>query len=326
MMKQTDNRHYDQNKVWADVIRSVETMEPSEPVRGNAVSVVEYQFIDSPPKGPSLAKKVGRNVIPVALIGAGAAWLAMALRESSGQGSTHSSALHSTADGRYEGTRFAGKGSGSNMSALDRATVKMSQAGRQLKQRASIAAEDLRQRAIMARRELRYKANEIGARLSVSATEVSGRTKQIGERTATQVRGTVQQTQARLGEFSQQTQARLGEFSQQSQAQIYRAKDNATRMLDEQPLVIAALGAAIGIALAVAIPGTRRENELLGETRDNLFDRVKSTALEQAEVVKESAMRVAEVAKEEVSIVAEAAKNEAQQVASNVTKPAAPGM
>jgi hypothetical protein len=56
------------------------------------------------------------------------------------------------------------------------------------------------------------------------------------------------------------------------QARHYRgrARESFFHVLQRQPLVLGALGLAAGAALGAALPATRREDELMGETSDDL--------------------------------------------------------
>jgi ElaB/YqjD/DUF883 family membrane-anchored ribosome-binding protein len=131
---------------------------------------------------------------------------------------------------------------------------------------------------------------------------MTGRARQIGE-----------SARGRLQESTEETRARMSELGQRSQEQYYRAKDRFGQLLDEQPLVVGALGLAIGAALGGSLPTTRRENELMGSTRDDLLGRAKETARDQAETIKQSAQHVAEVAKQEAERFKENVSNAGTQ-------------
>ena len=53
---------------------------------------------------------------------------------------------------------------------------------------------------------------------------------------------------------------------------------SAVQFLSEQPLVAAALAFAAGAALGAALPATSKENELIGETADQVKARIKDAA------------------------------------------------
>jgi hypothetical protein len=50
------------------------------------------------------------------------------------------------------------------------------------------------------------------------------------------------------------------------------------RLLQRNPLAVGAVAATLGIAVGLAVPETRRENRLMGETRDTLAERAKDAA------------------------------------------------
>jgi phage-related protein len=57
-------------------------------------------------------------------------------------------------------------------------------------------------------------------------------------------------------------------------------------IFEKQPLMLGAVGLAIGAALAAAVPTTEAENRLMGETSESLKERAKEMASEQMERAK----------------------------------------
>ncbi|CAN5178643.1 hypothetical protein BH24CHL7_BH24CHL7_08350 [soil metagenome] len=103
----------------------------------------------------------------------------------------------------------------------------------------------------------------------------------------------VQQAQ-RLGENAQgaaqdvvaQTQQTVQQAQWQVQGTVNQAQRQFDRTLNDNPLAMAALAVGVGAAVALAIPETQQERELLGEHRDRLVSQAQSVAtqaLEQAE-------------------------------------------
>jgi hypothetical protein len=80
------------------------------------------------------------------------------------------------------------------------------------------------------------------------------------------------------------------------------AKIGFWQTLDEQPLVVGAAAIAVGLVAGLLIPGTSREDEMLGETRDKMWQR----AQEKGRDVLQKGRYVAEAAVETL-------KAEAQQ-------------
>lgn len=233
--------------------------------------------------GANLGNTIRDNPVPVALMGIGIAWLMMAGQRSDGRARSRRQAADYDEEiyGResamaYDGTDYtsATASGASSEGAMHRAAAKAGETGRNLKD----------------------KAGELGQRISDTTSSVTGRAQEITGRAQEMTRN----ARGRMSESAGNARARMGELSQRSQQQYYRAKDSFGQMLDEQPLVLGALGVAIGAALGAAFPNTRREDELMGRTRDDLLESAKETARGQAEAVKESAQRVAQAAKQEI--------------------------
>jgi hypothetical protein len=79
------------------------------------------------------------------------------------------------------------------------------------------------------------------------------------------------------------------------------------RVLEEQPLVSAALGIAVGAAIGASLPVTETESRVMGEASENLRSRAREFAQEQAEKVKTVAAQTYEAAKEGAADAAEKA-------------------
>jgi ElaB/YqjD/DUF883 family membrane-anchored ribosome-binding protein len=158
--------------------------------------------------------------------------------------------------------------------------------------------------------------------------EPSGRLR-LGRRLmdrAESVRHTVgdkaQRVSERADELKNELQERAGELESSAKARARDARGGLERMMQENPLALAAGAAVIGLALGMLLPETEPERRAMGSTRDqladrvsNVADRVKDAAVEAApevkatlqdaaatvkDQIKESAGRVAEEAKQEV--------------------------
>ena len=113
----------------------------------------------------------------------------------------------------------------------------------------------------------------------------------------------VSQAQGQVQEIGHQAQ----ELGQQAQMQVRHARDRVGQMIDETPLVAGVVALAIGAVVGVALPSTPQEQQLMGETRDRLVDRVQEAGQETMEKVQHVAKEVTQTAKETAK---EEAKNE----------------
>ncbi|MGH8502801.1 MAG: DUF3618 domain-containing protein [Gammaproteobacteria bacterium] len=93
--------------------------------------------------------------------------------------------------------------------------------------------------------------------------------------------------------------------------QAARAKSGFEHMLNEQPLVLGAIGVALGAALAAGLPGTRREDELMGDARDQLMHRAQVKGEQQLGKAKHAAKSAADAARREAKM-GDAAQSDAR--------------
>ena len=111
--------------------------------------------------------------------------------------------------------------------------------------------------------------------------------------------GYVGEIASRAGDYADDARRVARQTTQRAQSQLHR-------MLNENPLMIAAAAAAVGAAIGMALPETERENEIMGEARDSAVENVQSMARDAAERVQnaatEAAERVQNVASEVVGL------------------------
>ena len=112
---------------------------------------------------------------------------------------------------------------------------------------------------------------------------------------AGEIAGNVQET---AGEVAGRAQERVEQVSSQAQDQAHQAVDQSRQMLEESPLIAGALAVALGAAVGLALPETRRENELMGETRDKMLGQAREVAQDTMEKVEHVATEATHAAKE----------------------------
>lgn len=92
--------------------------------------------------------------------------------------------------------------------------------------------------------------------------------------------------------------SRVPEFGGQmhSYDRGYRAPVNLERVVRDNPLVVGAAAALVGVAIGMSLPASETENRLMGEARDNVVDRAKGLASDAAEKVQDVAGQAASAA------------------------------
>jgi hypothetical protein len=196
-----------------------------------------------------LGEAVKRDPLPVALIGLGVGWLVLS---------------------DVMGTSRYGRGY-----RVERRDVDYSQAAREEGGGIGEAIGDAARRAGAAVRGVRERAGEMGRDLQQRAGDLRER------------------AEGRAHELREQAEHLRGEGARfRGQAEHYgsvaryrgeRASNTLTNYFQEQPLVLGAVGVAVGALLAAVLPATRREDEVFGEARDRFVDetRVKDKAEEE---------------------------------------------
>lgn len=101
-----------------------------------------------------------------------------------------------------------------------------------------------------------------------------------------------------MGHRARESAAHYGHAARENAAY---AREKVAETYDDYPLAMAGLAVAGGLILGMLLPPTRREDELMGDVRDDILDRAKGTGHE----LYESGQRVA-------SAAVEAARSEAE--------------
>ena len=113
----------------------------------------------------------------------------------------------------------------------------------------------------------------------------------------------------RAGQFKERAGERIGDLGSEARRKSRRIKTNLQHAAEENPLALAIGAAVVGLALGMLLPGTRREDELMGSSRDRLVDRAERTA----ERVKDAAVEAGREVKETVQTEIEVHKPEFKQ-------------
>jgi len=117
----------------------------------------------------------------------------------------------------------------------------------------------------------------------------------------------------RASDFASGTQERVGEFGSQARRQGERVKTSLENVAEENPLSVAIGAAILGMAIGLLLPGTERENELMGTTRDQLVDRAEKTAERVKDAAVEAGREVKDAVKTEITERAPEVKQAVQE-------------
>jgi hypothetical protein len=154
--------------------------------------------------------------------------------------------------------------------------------------------------------------------LTGSAREaVSGAKHKVGDAT--------EWTKEHASDLSHRAKDRAVSLKGQARTQVRRAKTGFWQTMEANPLLVGAATLALGVIAGLAIPETEKENELMGETRDRLFEEVKEAGQQTLEKGQHVAEAVADKVKEEVrnaGLTPEGVADKVKQVAQEATNTA----
>jgi len=121
-------------------------------------------------------------------------------------------------------------------------------------------------------------ANNAKDAVSDVAAQVQGRASSLAGKAKDTVSGVVNQTQ--------QT---AGYVVDQAQQQARRVEQGFNRAMEQSPLAVGAVALALGTAVGLAVPTTRKENEWMGEARDTVVGKAQALASDAIDKVQEMA-------------------------------------
>jgi ElaB/YqjD/DUF883 family membrane-anchored ribosome-binding protein len=125
----------------------------------------------------------------------------------------------------------------------------------------------------------------------------------IKERVGSAVSGikeTVSDAVGGVTERASELKNRAGDVGGQARWKSQRIKTNLEHAAEENPLILSLGAAVVGLALGMLLPGTQREDELMGSARDQLVDRAGETMERAKDAAVEAGREVKETVKSEL--------------------------
>jgi ElaB/YqjD/DUF883 family membrane-anchored ribosome-binding protein len=101
-------------------------------------------------------------------------------------------------------------------------------------------------------------------------------------------------TRHKLARSKEALTSRVSKTAGSAQAQARRAREGFDNLLEDQPLILGAVGVALGALIGAMLPATEQEDRLFGPLRDKTMSEVKQRGEESFNQVRESVSRVGE--------------------------------
>lgn len=318
-------------------------------MRDSTESLTSYLSENSKELGASVAHVIKHNPIPAALIGLGIGWLLVENYTSSGSSSRNynqqwrnqqrhewhpaeseyagyasnryetggmtpsaaqyqSTGAYQSSTTQYAGSQYTGSQyqSGQSNTGGYNSYSSSEQPGwqtSQMRERAGEKAEQWRDSAQQMGEQARQRVGELGHQVSEQASA-------IGE----QASHYTQQAREQVGHLGEQ----MSHAGEQAQVYMQQTGQQLQRRLEDNPLLFGGVALAVGALVGLALPETRRENEMMGEWRDEVIhsaQEVAHDAVDRAQhVAEEMRPKLEETANKVVSDLTQTGKEAMEDV------------
>jgi vacuolar-type H+-ATPase subunit H len=151
-------------------------------------------------------------------------------------------------------------------------------------------------------------------RVKHAVSDASDRARETLSSATGRARETMEDVSGRTRQAASRAQQQIGQYSRQAKSQLQY-------WMEENPLAVGAVAMAVGAAVGLALPETRREQELMGDARDRMVDNAKSMANTAVDRATEAAQNLVGTAKDAADTTSSSA-NTAQDAISRASQAA----
>jgi ElaB/YqjD/DUF883 family membrane-anchored ribosome-binding protein len=127
-------------------------------------------------------------------------------------------------------------------------------------------------------------------RVKHAVSDASDRARETLSSATDRARETMEDVSGRTRRAASRAQQQISQYSRQAKSQL-------EYWMEENPLAVGAVAMAVGAAVGLALPETRREQELMGDARDRVVNNAKSMANTAVDRATEAAQNIVGSAK-----------------------------
>jgi hypothetical protein len=238
----------------------------------------------------NLSRQATSNPMPVALIGAGIAWLMLS------NDRQPSASRPTSVDRAAEIAISAPDAAAQEREASRQTSEQIKGFGQEASQRASGWLSDAWDRLTDTRERFRDKAEATRSAAEEASQSVRARASDaaasISDRAASAYKAAksgASENYGRIGDQAQQARSSTAEAALRFGQSTAGATRDLLQFCKTQPLLLAGLGMALGAIIGALIPPTEAEDELMGKTSDQVKDQADNIAKGQIERAKSAA-------------------------------------
>ena len=161
---------------------------------------------------------------------------------------------------------------------------------------------------------VRAKVRDVAENVAERAQDLTEKAQDATQRAVDKVRN----TGARVAEKARYTGDRLTTRADDASWRVRETARTTARRVENQyaesPIGVGAVALAVGLAIGLSVPGTRKETQLMGDARDKLVDKTRETIADTTDkverVVQKALPEVKNVVRDAAREVREAARDE----------------
>ncbi len=254
----------------------------------------------------NLKDQTVNNPLPVALIGAGLAWLMLSPRNSNGMRSSGERVRNAASDAaenvRGAADSAARTASGKSSEWSEKASRLGNDAGQGLSsttERARQAGADAAGAIGDAAGSAADAARQSAAQTAASVRETAGSIADSTRESAAQAADVMRETAGSMADSMQRTASTVSESARTAGQRTLQSGGALLDFCREQPMVLAGLGLAVGAVIGALLPTNETEDQLMGEASDRVKERAQDLASEQYDKAKNVGERALDAAKDE---------------------------
>jgi ElaB/YqjD/DUF883 family membrane-anchored ribosome-binding protein len=226
--------------------------------------------------------------LPAAVIGLGLGWLLVESSKGNGRSSSHvlggRTAYRPGRTNLYE----SGAGYGEYPETYNADYLESWESSEHTGGRVSSAAHSVKDAAVHAKDAVKGAASSAGHKVADVAGSARHRASDLGHA-----------TREKASELKGLTREKASELKSRTRYQARQAQTGFWQMMEENPMAVGIATLALGVLAGLSLPSTRKEDELLGETRDKLVDRMEEVGREALDKGKQVAGTAVDTLKEE---------------------------
>lgn len=243
----------------------------------------------------SAMQTIKDNPIPAAMVGIGLGWLFMSNRNDDRGYDDHSYDGYRTMSERYPYADERRYGRSRRVSEPEY----YSRDDRDLGAMAGDAQDWVEDTAGTVQRKAKRAANEVSNQASSVAQSVSETVGDAASTVQDYASEMADDAQQKAEQMRMQAQIAADEAQREFNRGVRQTKQTFRNTMEDNPLAIGIAALAAGAVAGLVLPGTRREDEWMGETRDHLLEEASSTVQQTVQKAQTVAERTAQTALDE---------------------------